>query len=201
MSRGRLWTEEEDELLTRFYGKYAAVDLANDLQRTVSAIKNRALHKGLQIDRELWKKNPVYYGNREVWLQGDIDYIEANYITLGAVAVGEELGRTALAIHCKAKRLGLKKNHSWTKAELADLRKMYADYDGHYCAEHFGVSFQSILSTCQMYGIAKNKMWQPEELELLAKLYKVQSKEHCAIDLDCSLSVVRCAIKKYNMRK
>ena len=47
--RNRLWTEEEIDVLRRFYARVPMAALAKTLDRSVASVQNKATHLGLKV--------------------------------------------------------------------------------------------------------------------------------------------------------
>ena len=58
MSKGRIWTDEEDQFLIRNYGKMPTPDIAKFLNRTVKAVREHARKIGAYQFRH-WSKDEL----------------------------------------------------------------------------------------------------------------------------------------------
>lgn len=106
------WTEEQEALLKKQYGRMPRKELARVLGRTVSAISLKALELGL-----CQKKEPI-------WSEDQIELLEDKWGVYTLPKLAKKLNRTETAIITKVKKLGLgpsKDNTEYMNAkELSD---------------------------------------------------------------------------------
>lgn len=109
MLKQRAWTATEDRRLRDEYGITPLADLARDMGRTASAVKQRARRIGLSA--------------RAFWSPEEDAALRRIYPSKTAEECARWIGRSANAIHDRAHKLGLRKSREWI-AEQSRLRML-----------------------------------------------------------------------------
>lgn len=110
------WTAEEDAGLRECWGKVRTCILAKELQRTPSALKNRAGKLNLDAEREYTDEQK--------------DLVRKLYPTHTAAQIAEKVfgsSRSALAIYRLAQMLGLRKWPTLDPKLVARIPKLHAE--------------------------------------------------------------------------
>ena len=102
---GRNWTAEEDDYLKRSWGSSRKTkEIANHLNRSVSAVHSRA--NNLKVVSGRW------------WTEAELDYLKSNWSSQSALEISEVLMRSISAIQLKANKMGLEGGHRRTSLAM-----------------------------------------------------------------------------------
>lgn len=158
---GREWTEEEDKLLSKYYGHLSIEEIHNKylLHRSKIAIQRRA-----QMLEITYKKNSPMWTNEE-------NEILRKYYPIEGLKVEERLeNRTKRAIMAQISRLKLKFG-KWTDEEIGILKKYYPT-EGLRVKERLkNKTENAILRKSSELNIKSNRYWTEEEIDILKKYY------------------------------
>lgn len=159
--QGREWTEEEDKLLSKYYGHLSIEEIHNKylLHRSKIAIQRRA-----QVLEIIYKKNSPMWTNEE-------NEILRKYYPTEGLKVEERLeNRTKVAIIAQISRLKLKFG-KWTDEEIGILKKYYPT-EGLRVKERLkNKTENAILRKSSELNIKSNRYWTEEEIDILKKYY------------------------------
>lgn len=157
----REWTEEEDKLLSKYYGHLSIEEIHNKylLHRSKIAIQRRA-----QMLEIIYKKNSLMWTNEE-------NEILRKYYPIEGLKVEERLeNRTKGAIMAQISRLKLKFG-KWTDEEIGILKKYYST-EGLRVKERLkNKTENAILRKSSELNIKSNRYWTEEEIDILKKYY------------------------------
>jgi predicted transcriptional regulator len=106
------WTQEDLNLLRTEYEKKTKKELARLLNRSVSAVRNKAYE--LKIT------------NNINWTKEEINYLKTNYAVQKPKDIAKKLNRTISSIQNKAEKMGLRNSYNtWSEEEVSILLKNY----------------------------------------------------------------------------
>ena len=160
--QGRAWTEEEIEILKKWY-PIEGIKVKGRLNgRTKSAIRNQV--------RELDLKAPDIS-----WTEEENAILRQYYPIEGCGVVDRLNGRTKKAIEGQLKRLGLVVSNKWTEEENKVLRKYYS-IEGTLVKNRLKSRTKSaIKSQAHKLGLKDgNKKWAEEEIKILIKYFPIE---------------------------
>jgi len=109
MVHGKLWSDEEIEFVRKNYQDMSDEEIAEELNRTASSIRNRRR-------REDWTKAEH---NERSWSKDEVAFLRENY---------DELDRKERSVQDKRRRLGLTDSRKWTDSDVEFLRDNW-DFD------------------------------------------------------------------------
>ncbi|WP_288806380.1 hypothetical protein [uncultured Novosphingobium sp.] len=121
---GRLWTDEEDALLTKAYRSGASLTpLRLALSRSRYSIRWRASYLGLtgsHDKRNGWRGGPD-------WTEADLAQLRADYGKVPTAALAKAMGRSKASIFTRANVLGLAHGYHrpWSRDECAALERAF----------------------------------------------------------------------------
>jgi transcriptional regulator with XRE-family HTH domain len=95
LPKGKEWSKEEDDYLTKHYGKMTSAEISSVLGRTKPAVLSRAFALSL-------------HAKKRYWSEMEIAYLRRNYGEILATEIANNLGRTLLAVNGKASELKLR---------------------------------------------------------------------------------------------
>lgn len=167
------WTQQEKELLKKIYPTTSWDEMIEIFQTSKDNITHKA--KNLGIKREM-----VNYAK---YTQEEVQYIKDNYGKISSKEMAERLGRTAVAIETKIKKLKLNKRTLWTNEEIELLKKVFPKYGNEELAEIFfeNRSPKAIAGMARKLNLYKEdlppqKQKQFNKDELLEKIKEVKNK-------------------------
>lgn len=94
------WTRKQTALLREMYPTLPLAEIAAQLGRSLSAIKNRA--RGLRLRRNAYGRQP--------WSEAERDILRRRYPDELSSKIAADLGRRVPKVYAQAKKLGLKKS-------------------------------------------------------------------------------------------
>lgn len=159
---GRKWTEEENEILKKFY-PIEGTEVRDKLDgRTKKAIYAQARKLGLKAPDDLWTEE-------------ENEILKKWYPIEGTKVVNRLEGRTMGAVHAQARELGLKIFDKWTEDENEILRKYYP-IEGIKVKDRLrGRTKYSVRAQARKLGLTPpNDSWTNEENEILRKYYSIE---------------------------
>lgn len=122
------------------------------------------------------------------WTAEELNTLHTYYPTVPTSDVADMLGRSVSAVHTMACRLQLRKQVFWCDEKVAWLERNYPYLGPAYCAQHFGVTLDSIKSIAYRNGlyvtpqIRNNpRLWTDWDKKLLVGVVQSIAKH-----LDCS---------------
>lgn len=158
----RKWTEEEANLLIELFPKKRVDKIAEELGRSVSSVKQKAM--------QIRKSQGILLRSKNWWTKDEIKELEKLYPTLRNADIAKILDRTKSGVETKAYELGLKKDREtfrkiftinrrkrddiWTAEEVEALKEQYpkaklvADI-----AKAFGRSTYGVRSKASKLGL------------------------------------------------
>ena len=160
--KGREWTEEENEILKKFY-PIEGTEVRDKLDgRTKKAIYAQARKLGLKAPDDLWTEE-------------ENEILKKWYPIEGTKVVNRLEGRTMGAVHAQARVLGLKIFDKWTEDENEILRKYYP-IEGIKVKDRLrGRTKYSVRAQARKLGLTPpNDSWTNEENEILRKYYSIE---------------------------
>lgn len=111
----RVWEPWEDEFMLANYGMISRQEIAKKLNRTISAISNRAKRLDLRTE-----KSPD-------WTEEEIKFMRSNWRNMSIKNIAKRLGRSLTAVEVKAARLQLGPQidpQKWTAQEISYLLRV-----------------------------------------------------------------------------
>ena len=105
------WTKEDIRLLKRLYPKGNIKNLAERLNRPLTAVRQKAYDIGMKSD--------VY----NYWTKEDLKLLRKLYANTVTAEIATRLKRSAGSVKTKARQLGLKKSQRFLKAIKSRPRK------------------------------------------------------------------------------
>jgi len=116
MVHGKLWSDEEIEFVRKNYQDMSDEEIAEELNRTASSIRNRRR-------REDWTKAEH---NERSWSKDEVAFLRENY---------DELDRKERSVQDKRRRLGLTDSRKWTDSDVEFLRDNWEDMSDEAIAD------------------------------------------------------------------
>lgn len=161
--KGREWTEEENEILKKWY-PVEGIKVVDKLRgRTKLAVKNQVRKLGLKAPDISWAEEE--------------DAILRRYYLIEGIKVKDRLkDRTKRAIWRRARKLGLVIHSLWTKEEDAILRRYYS-IEGLNVVERLeGRTEVAIKSQARKLGLKApdDISWTEEENKILKEYYPIE---------------------------
>ncbi len=165
--RAPRWTDADIQRLRALHGTMPVAELATLMNRSVDAITIRAGRLGLTAQvAEPWTA-------RE-----DEQLAELHRNGTGYAAIAAALGRSPAAVGGRATKLGLTTSQrmrapSWTKRELATLRKRYGTVRNRVLAERLGRSIHAIAIKARELGLGgePGRAWTAKEDRYIKRHY------------------------------
>jgi len=115
----RRWSDDEISLLKKQYAEKPTTELANQLGRSLAAVRCRAHMLGL--------KRKIEYEGR--WTPEDMAVLKELYPESPIDEIAKRLGRTVNAVENRAHQLGVKRkswsDRLWTAEEIELLKELY----------------------------------------------------------------------------
>lgn len=125
----RFWTQEECDLLRKYYLSKSVAELAQQLSWSQKTIRSKAYRLGI-THGEFKQTQNEFYSKSELAKLRELYRSHAS-----RQEIAEKLGRSVNSITSRANRLGLHRryrskrapyiNKPWTPTEVATLRKLY----------------------------------------------------------------------------
>lgn len=159
--QGREWTEEEIEILKKYY-LTEGTKVADRLKgRTKVAVKRQARILGLFINR--------------LWTEEEIEILKKWYPIEGLKVLVRMEGRTKSAIQAMAVRLNIQSpDRDWTDEEINILKEYYF-IEGEKVKNRLNNRTKgAIKSQVEKLGIKRQCNWTNEEIEILKRHYSKQ---------------------------
>ncbi|MDE6853110.1 MAG: DEAD/DEAH box helicase family protein, partial [Lachnospiraceae bacterium] len=162
--KGREWTEEENEILKKWY-LIEGTKVADKLEgRTKYAVKGQARKLGLNIN------------SCKPWTEKEIEILKKYYPTEGLKVIDRLEGRTKSSIVTKAYKLDIKApDNSWTDEEI-EILKEYYPVEGISVERRLNnktrVSIQAMANSLKIKQIGR--IWTEKEVEILKKYYPIE---------------------------
>lgn len=156
IEKKRKWSKEEDEYLVEKYKTETSKSIAVKLGRTSSAIRTRAIYLGLT--------------NKRIISNEEIDFIKANYKTMGTKQMSEKLDipYSTLQAFKKKHRFVNCSSQRWSEEELDYLRENYGKNATSEIAYKLDRTIQSVTRMASCLGIQKF-VFSDEEIEFIKK--------------------------------
>ena len=159
------WSEEEDEILKKYY-PIEGEDVAERLPgRTKSACKNRSNILNINKPRKI------------LWSEEEDEILKKYYPIEGVLGVIKRLpNKSRNACECRIDELCLIKSKSiWTKEE-EDILREYYPIEGEDVAKRLpGRTMRACVIRARAIGVFMlSKAWTPEEDEILKKYYPIE---------------------------
>ena len=177
ITKGRLWSKEEDALIKKMYSSALTKDLAQKLNRTVKAVNSRAELLNIQKDPDKYIPPPAYHAwpdkdtqkLRKLWQQG---YSRTKI----AEILGKSYESIKYQIRKQIKDFGLmdrKDPHQWSKKEIAYLVKHYKTKTNRQISEFLERPIPSIIYKAGRLGLSGTAAdsWTKREINILKKFY------------------------------
>jgi predicted transcriptional regulator len=173
------WTEEDTRQLRRLYPNNHNKDLAEQFNRTIVAIRRKAIKLGLKKDWEGGYRLPSPTPEN-AWTEKEIKTLRKMYRTSTNKRIAKRLGRTPAAVQTKIRDLGLGqelKENRWTRKHLEYLKKHYAHKTVDQVAQQLGRTPIAIRKMAQKLrssepcwqGARKKTEWTEQEDAILEK--------------------------------
>ena len=170
--KGREWTEEEIEILKKWY-PIEGYKVADRLKgRTRSAAQTQARRLGLKPPNDLWTEE-------------ENDVLRKYYLSEKSEVIHRLNGRTKKAIIEQARRLGLRTRYSntWTDEEIDILKQYYPQYGTDIKKILHNRSARSIRCQARRLNIFSYKkggyksIFTDEEDEIIKRYYPIEGNE------------------------
>ena len=167
---GREWTEEEIEILKKYYPIEGLNVMGKLKNRTRAAIMTKA--------DKLELKAPVSFWTNEE------EYVLKKYYPIEGMHVIKRLeGRTKNAIKLRVLQLNLKSPSIWTEGENEILKRYYPKYGTDIIKKLPNRSKKSIMCQARRLNISSYKkggyksIFTDEENEIIRKYYPIEGNE------------------------
>ena len=164
--KGREWTEDEIEILKKWYPIEGYKVESRLSGRTKQAVITQAYKLGLKAPDDLWteKENNI---------------LKEYYPIEGSKVIDRLKGRTGKAAEAQARKLGLKApDNSWREKEIEILKK-YFSIEGIKVMERLnGRTEGAIWKQAYKLGLkAPDDLWTDEENRILMKYYPIEGSK------------------------
>jgi len=145
---GKRWSEDDDIYLEYFaYENDQKIEeAAKFLGRSTNAVAAR-----LVILRKRNEFNVSYLKKR--WTQKEDEFIKKNYMHMSNASIAENLHRTAQAVSCRKRFLGLRKNDSISVHRKSILKMIEKGYFRPEIARKLGVSLPALTTFLNLNNI------------------------------------------------
>ena len=185
--QGRAWTEEEIEILKKWY-PIEGIKVEDRLNgRTKSAIRNQV--------KELDLKAPDIS-----WTEEENDILKKYYQTEGTKVENRLKGRTISAIKSQAEKLGLNIYKSWTAEENAILKKYYP-VDGMKVVNRLeGRTKKAVEGQLKRLGLVVSNKWTDEENGILREWYPLEGTKVANRLNDRTKSAIRTQARRLDLK-
>ena len=164
-TKPRPWTVQEIKWMIKNGGNYTAKEIAEELNRTVCAVRKAVKDYGFDFKKVVANK----------WSDAELTFLADNYKTMTDNEIAEIIGRCANTIWRKRRELGYIKHNidrKWKIEELNWLSMHYIEKGVADSAAHLGRSEYAIVSYCSDMGISRNgKVWTQDDFDMFELLY------------------------------
>jgi len=142
------WTKEEEKILKKMYPTETSKNIADVLERSISAVKKRIDKMGLK------KPQPA----NSHWSIKEEEILREMYATKKTRLIEDAIGRSRASIRNKASSLGLIKPRAsrWTTEEVEILKKMYPTERYALIEKALEKSHDSIQNKAISMGLKRN---------------------------------------------
>lgn len=165
--QGREWTEEEDNILNKYYGNLSTKEIHNKylLNRSKASIQKRAKILGI-----------TYKENSPIWSNEEIEILEKYYPIEGLKVENRLKGRTKNSILKKVSMRKIKvQDNSWNEEEIRLLKKYYPQYGNKTVDFIPNRPLSSIKDKAGELGIYVEKMiFSESEDKIIEKYYPIE---------------------------
>lgn len=159
-----LWSDEEQRILHRTYGKLSLHTISGILERTPDAIKSRAASRMLGYAAPGWSP----------WTKEEEDILLTYYANGESIAqVLKRLpGRNQSAVNAHCQKLGISSPYYWRDDEIAILKQHYTAIGTRVVAMLPGRTVKSVMMKALKMKLryegghensSGHKRWSPEE--------------------------------------
>ncbi|KXA89188.1 hypothetical protein AKJ62_03615 [candidate division MSBL1 archaeon SCGC-AAA259D14] len=137
------------------------------------------------------------------WTEKEVEFLKGNYQDMTYKEIGEELGRSEIAIQHKAKRLELTKQKSWTEEEVKFLKENYQDMTYKEIGEKLGRSEGTVGDEARRLGLKKQGQdpWSENEVRFLENNCQDMTYEKIGEELERSRRSVQYKAWKLGLTK
>lgn len=160
---GGKWTEEEIEILKKWYPIEGLKVLVRLEDRTKSAIQAMAVRLNIQSpDRD--------------WTDEEINILKEYYFIEGNKVKNRLNNRSQGAIKAQVEKLGIKRQCNWTNEEIEILKKYYTKQGINVIKFLPNRSYDSIKTKAYKLGLIKEKygIFTVEEDEIIKRYYPIE---------------------------
>ena len=168
--KGRVWTEEENEILREWYSIEGTKVIDRLSGRTKRAITKQAFKLGLKV-----------YDVYDSWSDEEIELLKKYYLIEGCRVKERLNGGTERAIMTQARKLKLiRKKSNWTEDEKNIIKKYYIEEGINVYKRLPGRSKQACYIRAQILGVVKmegGKKWTNDEDEILKNKYPIMGSK------------------------
>lgn len=184
----RLWSVEEEELLTELWPTTPNEEIAEQIGRTLDAIANKARKLGLR--------------KSEFWSEKEDELLRALYRKLSYVQLARRLGRSKGSVQIRVITLGLEcKVRNWTEDKLNFLKESYPGTDYRVIAKKLGRTVGAVARMAGKLGIARNWLWTQAEIQELKELHPEFTARQIAEELGHTFEATRRKISQLGLHK
>lgn len=103
---GKSFTDSEIDYIKTWYGKKTAIEIGEDLGRTIESVYHKAKRLNLQTRKIANVENA-----KNPWSKEEEQFLLDNYETMLGQEIENKLGRSQDAVHLRAAKLGLSKGY------------------------------------------------------------------------------------------
>ena len=161
------WTQDEDELLKMVYGHDTMENLAEEFNRTPSAIKTRAYRIGLKIPSEN-RKNFLKLDERDDrWTKDEDNYLLISYGRVEMAEILTTLGRSKSAVMMRTHRLGVYKRKEGKgyartlkhpQGQIDTILKLYKTHTAKQLSNLTGIATGTIYKIAEYNNVSKSRL-------------------------------------------
>jgi len=183
---GRKWSESEEQFIRDNYMEMSDSELADKLDRTKNAIRNRR-NKELDLKRPQSHNGKFNQGIH--WNQEKVDFLKENYHDMTGHQIAEKLNCSSNGVRDKASKLGLVKNHNWTDYEILFINKVHhngSNWTIQKIADYLDLTFDQVNNAIKTNDLSyeKQRNFSEDELSFLKNNYEDLTDSEIAEKLD-----------------
>lgn len=134
------WTEKEKQFVKDNWKEMADEDMAEELNRTPSAIQYQRLRMNLQRGR--------------TWTENEKKFIKDNWRKMSDKKLGEKLGRTSNAVKCQRLKMNLNRNnYYWREKEKQFVKDNWKKMSDEEISNHLNHTVYAIRNKRTRMGL------------------------------------------------
>lgn len=190
-NQGIEWTKEKKEFLKENYEDMAYKEIANQLNTSTQAIKDKAARLNLEKQRRL--------------SEDEIEFIKRHHVAESDYTIkkiAKELNLTFNQVSNAIKRYNLSyvNQEDFKDKEIKHLKHHYSEKTVDELADDLDRSWGSVMQKIQQLGLEKTPTWSNEELNFIEDNWRELSDSVIADKLDRSKLMVGRKRREMNLK-